>query len=277
VVVTTQPEGASISLGSGRPLGTTPLTVYAPLDQAGGIAVVARLPGYLSSQPTWKAVPVFGGQIDFHILLDRRATGPGTVRVATEPEGALISINGVARGEAPVILSGLYSMESHQVTVRLVGYRTQTMDFEVLSGETTELLMVLESRKPRHRGRTSAVVASAVLSPPTATDSTEPSTTLEEPQADQGIPPDYRGPTAYLIVKSQPGWAQVFIDGRARGATHGDRRLMVAAGRRQVMLVDPKGVQASRYIHLTPDAVRVVTYDFYNSGWRLEAYRPFGD
>jgi hypothetical protein len=131
VVVTTNPPGAQVVL-DGKPQGASPTT----LTVAAG-AHVLELRG--AGEPRTISIDVAAGaQLSQYIELAKGSLGAGSLQVRTEPAGAEVIVDGVARGPSPVIVSDL-SPGEHVVSLKGEnGTTRQTVTIE--AGATASLV-----------------------------------------------------------------------------------------------------------------------------------------
>ena len=138
--------------------------------------------------------------------------GTGRIDVASNPPGALVTLNGVRRGVTPFILTGL-SAGRHTIVVSR-GSFSATRVVELEPGEATAVAVPI----PR-----SVVRSSPLPVVPTATSAGRVST---EPT----------GPSGWLTF-DVPVELQVFQDGRLRGSTR-DGNIPLAAGTHNIVLAN---------------------------------------
>lgn len=127
LVVTSDPEGASIRDENGNMLGQTPRLVTS-LDAKDVHTLVLSKLGYQDAQirvnfdgrrPQIQTVPL--------------TVDSGTVEITTVPAGASVTINGVDHGTAPAKATGV-SRGRAVVAVSLAGYRPVTKTVEISAG-----------------------------------------------------------------------------------------------------------------------------------------------
>jgi hypothetical protein len=115
LTVTSEPSGSPVLI-DGTERGTTPLTVQIA---AGGHRVEVGSGAQIHSRPVTVAR---GGDVSVHVALSSPTppgvvAGTGGLQIATDPPGARVSIDGEARGVAPITVSNL-KVGDHVVTVR---------------------------------------------------------------------------------------------------------------------------------------------------------------
>jgi hypothetical protein len=115
VTVTSEPSGSPVQI-DGAARGTTPLTVQLT---AGGHRIEVGGGAQIHSRPV---TVTRGGDVSIHIGLASPppaggVAGTGGLQIATDPPGARVSIDGEARGVAPLTVSNL-KVGDHVVTVR---------------------------------------------------------------------------------------------------------------------------------------------------------------
>lgn len=109
----------------------------------------------------------------------RRLEGQlGEVRLSVTPDGASVTIDGAETRRAPILDPLRLSAGTHQVVVRLDGYRTQTRDIRVTGGGEERVSIRLE------RTGSAAVAAATTTTPPTPA-ATETETEVEESEPAQ--------------------------------------------------------------------------------------------
>ena len=136
VVITTNPPGAEIFL-DGHAQGVSPnrLTV------APGTHVLELRGG---GEPRSIAIDVTAGaQLSQYIELGTAPKSVGSLQVRTEPAGAKVSVDGVARGASPVIVNDLAAGEHSVVVDTDAGTTRQTVVVE--AGAMASLLTQLPS------------------------------------------------------------------------------------------------------------------------------------
>jgi hypothetical protein len=131
VVVTTNPPGAQVLL-DGKPEGASPTT----LTVAAGTHVL-ELRG--AGEPRKMSLDVAAGaQVSQYIELAKGSLASGSLQVRTEPAGAEVIVDGVARGASPVIVADL-SPGDHVVALKGEnGTTKQTVTVE--AGATASLV-----------------------------------------------------------------------------------------------------------------------------------------
>lgn len=115
LTVTSEPAGSTVLI-DGTARGTTPLTIQI---EAGGHRIEVGSGTQVHSRPVTVAR---GGDVSVHVALTNplpagTVAGTGGLQIATDPPGARVSIDGEARGVAPVTVSNL-TVGDHVVTVR---------------------------------------------------------------------------------------------------------------------------------------------------------------
>jgi len=118
----------------------------------------------------------------------------------SSPAGATLTVDGVARGETPVVVRDL-GLGTHKVTVALPGYTTATREIVLTAGAP------------------SANVVVDLLAGPATARSVLPSGSPGPAPRQSPVPPPAAVATASLQVVSNPPGARVFLNGRAVGTT----------------------------------------------------------
>jgi hypothetical protein len=130
-VITTNPSGAQ-AIVDGRPRGVTPLTLRL---SAGHHQLELRSPG---GSRAIRVTIAAGMQFAQFIELPQAPSGNGQLRIRTEPPGARVTVDGMARGTSPLTVSELPPGE-HQVLLESdFGSVKETVTIE--SGATAQLL-----------------------------------------------------------------------------------------------------------------------------------------
>jgi len=131
VVVTTNPPGAQVVL-DGTPQGVSPTT----LTVAAGTHVL-ELRG--AGEPRTMSLDVAAGaQLSQYIEMAKGPLAAGSLQVRTDPAGAKVSVDGVARGSSPVIVADLSPGEHTVVLEGESGSARQTVTVE--AGATASLV-----------------------------------------------------------------------------------------------------------------------------------------
>src|SRR5262249_39556652 len=103
------PPGAEVVV-DGTSSGVTPVTLTL---KAGAHAVELRGGG----EPRTIAIVITAGtQVSQYIELPKTITAFGQLQIRTEPAGAMVTVDGIQRGKAPVLIDALAAGE-HQVTL----------------------------------------------------------------------------------------------------------------------------------------------------------------
>jgi hypothetical protein len=131
-VITTNPSGAQ-AVVDGRPRGATPLTLALA---AGPHKLELRGPGGSRTIPITITA---GTQLAQFIELPQAPSGVGQMQIRTEPAGARVTVDGVARGISPVLVAQLSAGEHSVVLESDLGSVKQTVTIE--SGATAQLVV----------------------------------------------------------------------------------------------------------------------------------------
>jgi hypothetical protein len=134
LIVTTNPPGAQLFI-DGVERGVTPLTL--PV-KPGAHSLELRGNGAPRLMPITVAA---GTQVSQYIELPTTASMVGQLRVRTEPAGARVSVDGVARGPSPVTVTDLPPGEHAVVVDSDLGSIKQTVTIE--AGNTASLTVPL--------------------------------------------------------------------------------------------------------------------------------------
>jgi serine/threonine protein kinase len=134
LVVTTNPAGAALAV-DGQPRGTTPVTLTL---SAGAHQIELRGEG----DPRVMPVTITAGtQTTQYIELPTVHSTGGQLMVRTEPAGAQVTVDGVARGMSPITVSDLTPGEHAVVLSSAAGSSRQTVT--VQRGATASLVVTL--------------------------------------------------------------------------------------------------------------------------------------
>jgi hypothetical protein len=132
LVITTNPSGAQ-AIVDGQDRGVTPLKIdlsagahRLELKSAGGTRLVA-------------VTIAEGTQVSQYIELPLPVSGVGQLTVRTEPAGARVTVDGVARGTSPMTVTDLTTGEHAVVLESDIGSVKQTVTIE--SGATAQLVV----------------------------------------------------------------------------------------------------------------------------------------
>jgi len=188
-LIETQPNRPAMTVTIRKPRGLKPLVV--PL--AAGALLLAGLGAFLMSRPAGEppVAPVEVGEEPPPV------PQAGSLRVATEPDGARVLVNGEERGSSPLLLEAL-PLGTYQVRIERRGFQAEELE--------------------------AAITAEA------------PAASLDvalRPQA-PAVPAAPR--PAILRIRSSPSGARVAVDGRDVGVTPIER-LQVDAGSRVVRVL----------------------------------------
>lgn len=231
--VQSDPPGAQVFLDAAL-LGTTP---YAGPLQPGAHALAVELAGHLRQE---RRVVLEGGHdVEQSFALPVLPRGPA-LSVASDPPGALVSIDGVGRGSTPFI--GALSAGPHQLVLRQQGRREKSSDFVMPADRDLSLRLDL----PEPEGKPQLLVATQPAGATLAIDGSEAGLTpwsgplaqgphsLEVrlsgylPQkrtvaavANRDVEADFAllpepGP-AQLVVETDPAGAKVLVDDKPAG------------------------------------------------------------
>ena len=254
LVIQTNPDGTHVNV-DGRPRGVSPLTLALT---PGPHLVELRGDGDARSIPITIAA---GAQVSQYVELPRAAAFVGQLHVRTEPAGAKVIVDGVARGVSPLTVGGLEPGTHAVVFDSEAGSVRQEVTIE--PGVTGSLVVALKSSQNLPVSGWIAVTA------PVDVQLFEDGRLLGTSESERIMvsagkhdievanqPIGYR---AVRTVQVQPGkvtpiaielpkqqialnavpWAEVWIDGEQIGDTPiGDR--MVAAGRHEVIFRHPE-------------------------------------
>jgi hypothetical protein len=134
VTITSEPEGAEVTV-DGAVLGTTPYTGELP---------VGAHELQVGDQPVRPLVVQAGATASMHLVLPvvEPESAAALVEIATEPPGAAITVDGVARGVSPLRLDDL-PPGAHEVTLARAG-RVMRRLITVRAGMPTSLVVTMD-------------------------------------------------------------------------------------------------------------------------------------
>ena len=135
VLVHSDPDGAAVAL-DGAHVGETPLLM--PRVPLGTHRLAISRPGF---QPKTVEIDVPNAvpqRVDVSLVTDS-----ATLRVSTDPDGAEVLLNGVPRGEAPVVIERIPDGDV-KLEVRAEGYKTFAQDLRLSAGDDESLEVRLE-------------------------------------------------------------------------------------------------------------------------------------
>jgi len=139
LAITTNPAGAQVVV-DGQARGVTPLTVSL---KAGAHRVELRGNGEPRVIPV---TMVAGSELSQYVELPKSAPAIGQLQVRSDPAGARVSVDGVARGTAPLTISELAPGEHSVVLEGDRGSVTQTVNVE--AGATASLVVPMTAAAP---------------------------------------------------------------------------------------------------------------------------------
>jgi hypothetical protein len=215
----TTPAGAEVVI-DGKASGSTPVTLTLP---AGAHAVELRGGG---ATRTLSVTVVAGTEVAQYVELPKSGPMPGQLQVRTEPAGARVTVDGVARGASPVTVGDL-TPGPHVVVLDSDGQSSkQTVTIE--AGATASLVVQLTPQGVPLSGWIS-------VSAPSAVQLYEDGRLLGSSETDQLMVA--AGPHQLNIVNNTLGY-------------HSTRNVTVAAGKVSSIKLDfPKGTLA---VNATP-------------------------
>ncbi|MFB3107113.1 MAG: PEGA domain-containing protein, partial [Pseudomonadales bacterium] len=133
--VISEPPGAEVFI-DGRVVGVTPLELDALLS--GEYAVLVKHPYYM---PHVESLLVERGSSHHRTIRLQQAFG--SLSLASNPEGAIVSINGQPLEQATPLHLAKLQAGNHQVTFSIFGRQLITREFEVLPNARVELVVEL--------------------------------------------------------------------------------------------------------------------------------------
>ena len=135
VLVHANPEGAAIAL-DGSHVGEAPLLM--PRVALGKHKLTVSQPGFQPKTVDLDVPNAVPQKIDVSLVTDS-----ATLRVSTDPEGAQVLLNGVPKGNAPVILDRIPDGTA-TLEVKADGYKPSKQDLRLSAGDDESLTVTLE-------------------------------------------------------------------------------------------------------------------------------------
>ena len=132
-----EPAGATVRV-DGAEVGRTPFTIDL---SSGKRAVAVELAGYA---PAGRSIEVVAEQ-PLTLPPFRLEALPGRLRLASEPPGAAVSVDGEFRGETPIEMT-LSPLRAHALRLTKAGHAAAQSSVELARGEERSLSIVLEAR-----------------------------------------------------------------------------------------------------------------------------------
>ncbi|MCB9533304.1 MAG: PEGA domain-containing protein [Myxococcales bacterium] len=137
VAVFTMPPGARVSVDGQIQPNPTPTTL-SDLTVGTAHTITVTLEGYEEQTDTILVASAEPTQRTYQL-----APATATLNVRSVPEGAAITVDGVARGAAPVSIPGLDSSKTYTVAANLPGYDAATQTVSWAAGAPREQLVAL--------------------------------------------------------------------------------------------------------------------------------------
>ena len=157
-----------------------------------------------------------------------------TLRITTQPAGAVVTIDGKSQGRTtPLLLDQLESDQEHTLHLELDGYRDEDRKVTLAPGETRSIELSLTKEPAKHHGGGATKPAAGTTPVAVAAHKDEPvAAHKDEPPAAAPLVGD-----GTLIVSTTP-WVNVTIDGVLKGPTPVSVKL--PAGPHTVLLANPE-------------------------------------
>lgn len=137
LLVKSDPPGATIVV-DGEAKGETPRLIV-DLSAREPHALKLRKAGYLDQALTVK----FNGR-EPRVVDEKLVTDSGAINIISEPSGADVMVNGIARGKTPVLVSGV-SKGRATVKFTLPGFGEEVRELAMRAGEEQTLSVVLQA------------------------------------------------------------------------------------------------------------------------------------
>ena len=136
LLLRSEPEGCDIAI-DGASVGTTPRLIT-NLDAKDVHRITLRKAGYCQSSLDIR----FEGRKPL-VRTEKMVLDSGIVAVTTEPAGAEVSINGIARGTTPVEVRDVPKGRA-TIRVSLKGFATETRELAIKAGDSQTLSLALK-------------------------------------------------------------------------------------------------------------------------------------
>jgi hypothetical protein len=237
LVVESQPPGATVVVNGVTQEGVTPLVI--PAVAPGPVEVEARAAGMQPAKEVIVLSPGLARTVRFQLT-----AVSVQVPVTTRPPGALVSVNGVAAGRAPTVVT-LSGAAPVLVRAELEGHAPAE---ETVSPDAAPRALALTlTPKPK------PVAANPDSSPP----SKAPPPAKKPPA--RAARPDGDGDSAPAMGKvslqSRP-WARIYVDGTDTGTFTPNPEMPLTAGKHLIRLVNQEeGLSATFVIEVKPGQV----------------------
>jgi len=132
--VVTEPPGAEVAV-NGRSLGVTP---FDGRVEVGSYRLTVTRNGFLPVEE--EVTVVEGGELARTFRLE---VAPATLRLATDPAGARVTMDGTQVGETPVELTGV-APGTHQIVIEAKGFFPYETNIELVAGQELALHPILK-------------------------------------------------------------------------------------------------------------------------------------
>lgn len=233
LLITTEPEGCAVSL-DGLSFGDTPRLITT-LDAKGVYRFTLQKAGYQS-----KSLEVrFDGRTPL-VRHEKLILDSGIISVTSQPAGASVTVNGIARGVTPLTISDIPKGRA-VMEISLQGYKPLTRELSLNAGDNQNIDIVLEGMpgsllltsipegarfyvndQPHGKGPvTLQQLAPGKYSVRAEMDGRGSVTREVTIALGQAASEEFRLESVLgrLEVRTVPAGAQVFLDGRAVGTT----------------------------------------------------------
>jgi hypothetical protein len=134
--IISSPTGARVTIDGRAIDGVTPVLVRDGITEGTVYAVGVQMDGY---RPWASRIQATRDTLRQFVVL---APLPATLRIETEPEGAMVSVNGVERGAAPLEVTDLLVGQDAEVRVTVPGRPMVLRHVRLGEGTTTERILI---------------------------------------------------------------------------------------------------------------------------------------
>lgn len=137
LLLLSEPDGCDITVDGSFSLGKTPRLITS-LDAKETHRLLLQKPGYQS-----RSVEIrFDGRVPL-VKKQSLIIDSGTIEITSEPSGAEVTVNGIARGTTPVTVSGVPKGRA-TVTFSKEGFENASRELSMVAGETQTLFIKLD-------------------------------------------------------------------------------------------------------------------------------------
>ena len=236
LLITTEPAGCTV-MYDGLSLGETPRLVTS-LDAKGSYRLQLEKTGYQTRTVDVK----FNGRVPL-VRREKMILDSGVLEIRTEPAGALVTVNGISRGQTPLTVSDIPKGRA-TVTIAKDGYKEVSRELTLNAGDTQTLAVTLDGIPGSllltsvPEGARFYIDGSVQGKAPISLNNVKPGTYTVRAELEgcgdvertvvvghgKSVREEFRLESVLgsLEIRTQPVGAQVYVDGRLRGTTRSD-------------------------------------------------------